>query len=404
MRPEKAWETLEHYLEPLPPVRVRREDATGRVLAAPLAATVDVPGEDVSAMDGYAYAGDTPAEGVHPVVGTIAAGQPPGFELTSGSAVAIMTGAPVPEGADRVIPVEQTDAGRDRVTIHRPVGSGANIRRRAEVLETGDQILPSGTILSPGALALVATHGYGEVAVHRPPRVATLTTGDEVVPPQATPLPGQLRDSHTDFLSSAGVTLGLSFQSLGIAPDEPETMSRMVQQGLGADVLLIGGGVSMGEFDFVEDVLERQGCRILFDRVAIQPGKPLVAARHDRGLVFGLPGNPASVMACFWLFVRPAIRRLQAIPDGFWHGALDATLTTALPGARSRDRFLPATVSFRDGELLAGAESPKGSHDLMAFGRGSALVRIRADSAPASAGDPCQILPLTNWPADHNGA
>jgi molybdopterin molybdotransferase len=400
MTPEEAWSRLEPCLEALPPVGVERTAAAGRVLAAPLLATVDVPGADVSAMDGYAYAGELAAGAALPVAATIAAGQPPGLVLAAGEAAAIMTGAPVPAGADRVVPVERTDGGRERVAIRQPVELGANVRRRAEVLAAGDEILPAGCVVTPGALALVATHGHGKVSVHRRPTVAVLTTGDEVVPPEATPAPGQLRDSHTDFLRAAGATLGLAFAPLGIAPDEPRELARRVARGLEADVLLIGGGVSRGEFDLVEDVLAAHGCEILFDHVAIQPGKPLVAARHAGGLVFGLPGNPASVMACFWLFVRPALRRLEGLRDGFWEGVLDATVAAALPAAPDRDRFLPATVEFRAGELVAHPSSPKGSHDLMAWARGSALVRVRAGSHGAPAGARCQVLPLANWPAD----
>ena len=170
-----------------------------------------------------------------------------------------------------------------------------------------------------------------------------------------------------------------------------------MSRGLGSDVLLVGGGVSMGEFDLVEAVLADLGCELLFDHVAIQPGKPLVAARHAGGLVFGLPGNPASVMACFWLFVRPALRRLQGIDDAFWGGALAGTLTAALPGARDRDRFLPAEVGFADAALQVRPVSAVGSHDLSASAQGAALVRIHAGASPAGPGDRCEILPLGDW-------
>jgi molybdopterin molybdotransferase len=225
-----------------------------------------------------------------------------------------------------------------------------------------------------------------------------LTTGDEVVPPEVEPAAGQLRDSHTDFLLSAGASMGVELESLGIAPDEPDRLEELIRQGLGADVLLIGGGVSMGELDLVEAVLTRLGCEVLFDHVAIQPGKPLVVARHGDGLVFGLPGNPASVMACFWLFVRPALRRLQGLEDGFWRGAVKATLGAPLPGAKHRDRFLPCQVHPDDGHLAAFPILPVGSHDLVAYAQGNSLVRVPAASRPAGIGEPCEILPLVDWP------
>ncbi len=153
----------------------------------------------------------------------------------------------------------------------------------------------------------------------------------------------------------------------------------------------------MGEYDLAEGVLARLGCRIELDAVAIQPGSPLVFAVHDRGVVFGLPGNPASVMACFWLFVRPALRYWLGAHDRFWHGALVAELAASLPGAGGRDRFLPAEVTFAAGTIRATPVLPRGSHDLAAFARGTALVRVRAGAPSAPAGAPCEILPLADW-------
>jgi molybdopterin molybdotransferase len=303
-----------------------------------------------------------------------------------------MTGAPVPRGADRVIPIERTDGGRERVTFLEETPPGEHVRRRGEILRAGDPLLAAGARLTPGALALLATHGHAEVPVHRAPAVAVLATGDEVVPPEATPAPGQLRDSHTDFLLAAGETLGLDFTPLGIAPDRVEALRELVRQGLRSDVLLLCGGVSMGEFDLVEGVLAGLGCETVFDGVAVQPGKPLVFAVHPGGIVFGLPGNPASVMVSFWLFVRPALRRLMGRDDSWWGSAVPGTLTAPLPPGPPRDRFLPAAAEARDGELRVTPFPPKGSHDLASFGRGNALVRLRAGAAPARAGERCEVL------------
>ena len=253
--------------------------------------------------------------------------------------------------------------------------------------------------MTPGGLGLLATHGVADVAVVGTPKVAILTTGDEVIPPDRTPGPGQLRDSHTDFLTAAVRTLGLEATSLGIAPDEPEALRALIEKGLDFDLLLLGGGVSMGVFDYVEDVLNALGSEILFDAVSVQPGKPLVGAKVGKTLILGLPGNPASVMACFWLFARPALRCMLGHTDSFWHGALTATLTARLPAAKARDRFLPASVAFRRGQLLVHPLRPKGSHDLAAFGRGTVLLRIPAHSDAKEAGDTCEVLPLVDWVA-----
>lgn len=394
IHPDEAWRRIGERLSPLPEEIVPRRSAAGRVLARPLAATVDVPGTDVSAMDGYALAEPVPPGEPRPVTATIVAGDPPGYELRPRAVVRIMTGAPVPLGADRIVPVEQSDGGKESVTFRVAARPGEHIRRRGEVLRAGDPLLPAGALLTPGALGLIATHGYREVPVHRAPSVAVLATGDEVVPPEAEPAPGQLRDSHTDFLLAAGARLGLPFRSLGIAPDRVDELKVLAEQGLRSDVLLLCGGVSMGELDLVEGVLAELGCRIHFDAVAIQPGKPLVFATHPGGLVFGLPGNPASVMVGFWLFVRPALRRLTGIDDGWWSGALKGILAAPLPGSGSRDRFLPVEVEPRDGRLLVTARPPKGSHDLAAYARGTALVRVRAGAKPAEAGEECEVLLL----------
>lgn len=416
--PDEAWRRLEPFARALAPVMVGRREAAGRVLARPVAATVDVPAADVSAMDGFAVAG-APEAGSSgsdrplPVAGTITAGDPPGRRLPEGAALRIMTGAPLPDGADRVVPVERSrvaqEGGGETVALEGPSEAGDHIRRRGEVVRSGDPLLSAGTLLTPGALAVLATHGHARVAVHRRPRVSLVVTGDEVVSPDSEPGPGKLRDSHTDFVLAACRTLGIEARALGIAPDEPEALRDLVAQGLEGDVLLLSGGVSMGERDLVADALQELGCETLFHGVAVQPGKPLLAAvaaaRHEADgsvsgaptLVFGLPGNPASVMAGFWLFVRPVLRRLVGRPDGFWRGALAGELAGPLPGAKGRDRFLPAEVAFEAGTLRVTPAPPVGSHDLGAYARGTALVRVPAGSEPRRPGDRCEVLPLVDW-------
>jgi len=414
--PREAWSRLEPHLSPLEVVEIPRREAAGRVLARALTATVDVPAQDVSAMDGFALTGAPPLGPELPVGGMIVAGEAPGARLARAGelpgVVRIMTGAPVPAGADRVIPVERAtvrggaDDGSPRgelVTFDDVGAPDDHIRRGGEVIRRGAEVLPAGSLLTPGALSLAATHGYADLPVHRPPRVALLVTGDEVVPPERTPGPGQLRDSHTDFVLAACRTLGIDAEALGIAPDDPEGLRTLVERGLAADVLLLSGGVSMGELDLVEGTLRALGCEVLFHGVAVQPGKPLLAALQPpaasgarRGLVFGLPGNPASVMVGFWLFVRPALRRLLGRPDGYWHGALEARLVGPTPRAKARDKFVPATVSVEDTGLLARPVHPVGSHDMRSYAQGTALVRIPAGCPGLDTGEPCEILPLAD--------
>lgn len=410
LHPEAAWQRLEPHLAPLDESTVPRPAAAGRVLARDLLATTDVPATDVSAMDGYAVDAGVEAGTALRVTATIAAGSPPGLYLEPGTAARIMTGAPVPEGADRVIPVESSERGlgegtagtegAERVRFRELGEPGAHIRRRGEITARGAPLLRRGTLITHGAVALLASHGIASVPVVRRPRLAMLTTGDEVVPADREPGPGQLRDSHSDFFSSVGSRLGESVELLGIVPDRKEELAAGVERGLRADVLILTGGVSMGEFDLVEGALAGRGCEVLFDAVAIQPGKPVVAARHPGGLVFALPGNPASAMVTFWLFVRPALRRLQGLEDRYWGGALLGELEAPLPSARGRDLFLPARVRFVDGTPRVTPVLPQGSHDVAAYAHGTALVRVKVGDPERRAGEACEILPLIEWPVD----
>lgn len=392
--PHVAWQTLENRQIPRASQRVPRGSAVGRILAEPLVATVDMPPADMSAMDGYAVAGEVSPGVPLPVVGIAPAGRPADFTLAAGETAKIMTGAVVPEGADRVVPVEESDGGTERVVLRNVTPKGKHIRRGGEVTRRGETVLEAGSVLSPAAISLAASHGAGELSIIPAPEVAVIVTGDEVVPPEVDPGPGQLRDSNSSFLLAAGRMMGLDVDFLGIAPDDPEGLEELVGRGLEHEVLLLTGGVSMGDFDFVDDALEKLGCEILFEKVAIQPGKPLVAARHDGGWVFGLPGNPASVMVTFWLYVRPFLRRLMGFEDGFWHGALNAELEGPLPGAKARDRFLVAWVRFADGRIFVTPQIPQGSHDVVAYAQGTALVRVPPHATPTEAGEPCEVLLL----------
>jgi molybdopterin molybdotransferase len=401
LSPDEAWARIAAAVRPLREQELERRSAAGRILTRALPATLDLPGSDVSAMDGYALSGGLAAEAALPISGTVAAGDPPGLSLAPGGAVRIMTGAPVPIGADRVLEVEATEEHDGHVRRRaggREPGVGDHIRRRGEIIRTGEMLLPAGSLLTPGALSLLAAHGYATIPVHRSPSVAVLTTGDEVVPPDREPGPGQLRDSHTDFLIAALAGIGTPGNPLGTAPDEISRLRELVRAGLDSDVLLICGGISRGEFDLVGRALTELGCQILFDSVAIQPGQPLTVATHPRGIAFALPGNPASVMAGFWLFARPAIRRMLGVSAGWWDAAFRAELAAPLPAAAARDRFVSASVETRGGVLRVRPHTPRGSHDLSAYALGTALVRVRAGSRAATAGETCEVLPLLgNW-------
>jgi molybdopterin molybdotransferase len=393
--PEAAWEKLLPLLAPLPTQRLGRSEAAGRILARAVAATTDLPPCDLSALDGFALAGEPGADGRFAIAGTRLAGDVTGGPVPGGGAMRIMTGAAIPAGTDRVVGVEETSVAEGTVRVSGKVEAGAAIRRQGEIVRRGGALLPPGALLTPAALALLASQGIAEVEVHRPPRLAFLLTGDEIVPPSASPAAGQLRDSHSDFLLAELARLGLPALSLGIARDDPETLAHRLRSGLAsADVVLTCGGVSMGEADFLPPVLAGLGFQTLFHGVAIQPGKPLLVAHRDRQLVFGLPGNPASVMVAYWLFVRPALSCLAGRAAHFWGSALAGSLGGPLGAGRGRDRFVPATWSSPNGEPIVDPISPKGSHDLLAFGAATALVRVGKESPARVPGERCKWIPL----------
>jgi molybdenum cofactor synthesis domain-containing protein len=396
--PEEAWRRIEEHLAAPTPQRLPRRDALGRRLCRPVIATTEVPANDVSALDGYAFAGELPLGTTLPVTGTIAAGDPPGASVAPGSALKIWTGAPFPAGADRVVAVEDTESLRDGSVRLLRVPAAGNARRRAgEVVRSGDLLLAAGDPLGPAALALLASQGLAEVTVAAPPRVAILPTGDEVVSADRVPAPGQLRDSHSDFLLGALRELALAPTALPIARDDEDELTRRVASALEEhDVVLVCGGVSRGERDFTEIAFERVGARCEVEAVAIQPGKPFVFAHRGGRLLFGLPGNPASVMVAFRLFVDPALRRLEGDAAAeFWSDARAVELTTALPAGRQRDRFVPARrIDRRGGRERVAMLDVRGSHDLATFARADRLLRIRAGE-PARA--PGELVEAIVW-------
>lgn len=379
---------------------MRREETMQRVVARDIPATLDVPPYDAAAMDGFALPRNPSRPA--PVTAVLAAGDIPGNRLADGgegSVARIMTGAPVPVDCDRVIPIElaqidQDEKRRESVTFDDLGDPGQHIRRRGEICRAGAPLITAGTPISAATTSLLATHGIGNLFVHAPPTVAFATTGDEIVPPETEPGPGQLRDSHSDFFRRALDAMALPQQALGIVPDDHGALRATIEQGLRSDVLILSGGVSKGEFDFVEDVLGEFGCTPIFDSVAIQPGKPVVAAHHPGGLVFGLPGNPASAQVCFWLFVHPALRILLGYDDAPWAQARTAKLGGPLPGAKGRDRFLPCRLERSDEGLVAYPHPPKGSHDVVAYGLVDGLVRVPAQAEPLQLGETCSVLAL----------
>jgi molybdopterin molybdotransferase len=352
--------------------------ALGRVLAEKLVATSDVPPFRRASVDGYALR-STDVQNV-PIELTLvgesrAGGGIPG-KLKSGEAMAIMTGAPVPDGADAAQMVElclpAISAGK--VSILKPVSVGDNFAPRGHEAKAGDTMLDVGHRVGPAEIAVIATFGYSQVAVYRKPSIAIFATGDELVEFNESPRSDQIRNSNAYCLASQLKLMELEADYLGIVRDDKEQLRRNILAGLERDVLIITGGVSMGEYDFVHHVFRDLGLDILFSKVAIKPGKPIVFARSKNNLVFGLPGNPISALITFECFVRPALGWLcgQNHPElPRMRGELLAD-TRQSPG---RTAFMPAWTFWKDDGWKIEPLSWKSSADIIGFtGANSAFI------------------------------
>ena len=309
-------------LAPLPIERVAPADALGRALAADLVAGEDLPPFAASTMDGFAVrAADASAPGVAlPVAFEVFAGRGLPPPLPRGACCRITTGAPLPAGADAVEMQEETRARGGTVRFGRAVAPGQFVRAAGSDLRAGAVALPAGAPVDPAAVGLAAALGLRSVPVRRRPRVAILPTGDELAPPGRRPGPGQIRESNAAALAAAVRDAGGDPRVLAIAPDAPAALARALRAARGADVLLTIGGVSVGPRDHVRRALQRAGARLAFWRVAMRPGKPFTFGTWGEVAVFGLPGNPASALVTFELFVRPALRaRAGLAGDGRVH-------------------------------------------------------------------------------------
>jgi molybdopterin molybdotransferase len=373
---------------------VELEQADGRVLAAPVRADRDYPPFHRSARDGFAViASDvakTPAR--LRVIGQTRAGEPSQFRLQHGETVEIMTGAPGPAGSDAVVMVEYSSREGDSITLAQGVASGANLVFQGSEARAGSTVLEPGTVLDYRRIALLASVGRSRVTVYRKPRVAILSTGDEVVPVDTIPEPFQIRNSNAWSLAAQVRRRGGEPAVLPIAPDQISRTRELIEQGLRSDLLLLSGGVSMGKYDLVEQVLKELGAEFFFTQVAIQPGKPLVFGRGGSTPVFGLPGNPISTMVTFEVFARIAVDLLAGrseSPLPF----VQARLKSNFQHKPVLTRFLPAVLEGDYGEATVNPLKWQGSGDLVAAARANCYLVAAAGQASWKAGEWISILP-----------
>ena len=378
------------------------EEALGRVLAEQVASADDVPGFDNSAMDGYAVrAADTP--GRLRVVAESRAGSPAGRDVQTGETIAISTGAMLPNGADAVVRVEDTDGGRETVEVRTGVEPGHDVRRAGEDISAGEVVLAPGAELGPAELGVIASVGLGEVSCARRPRATVLTTGDELQEPGEPLRPGGIRNSNQHSVSALVQSAGAELAAARIVHDDPGETRAALARALESDVVVICGGVSVGEHDHVRPALEALGVEQVFWGVSLRPGKPTYfgvgppRARPDRTrsggsgrpLVFGLPGNPVSAMVTFLLFVRPAIRAILGAADE--PRRTTAILDREYPTLPARTQAVRCRLVLRDDGWHAAPTKAQGSHLLTSMLGADALAIVPPGDAPLPAGARVEI-------------
>ena len=379
-------EAISIVLEHSPKLKVESvalSDGLGRVLAEDIVADTDLPPFDRSQMDGYAVraadVANVPAR--LRIVGESAAGAGWHHEMKAGEAVRIMTGAPVPAGADAVQQVELTrEVDRNAIVeILERVDAGRFIVRQAAEIKAGETVLRAGEDINAAMIAALASFGYAEVKVGQRPRVAVMATGSELVDVDKKPARDQIRDSNNYTIAAYATLAGAMVERLPLAGDDTEELKRQIAAAAGrSDVLITSGGVSMGVYDLTKAALKELGAEIFFERIALRPGKPTVFARLGNALVFGLPGNPVSVAVTFNLFTRTALRVMQGAQQPQL-AQETAVLARDLMGSMDRESYLPAVLRTDDnGTLLAEPLKWGGSSDFVAFAQATALINVPA--------------------------
>jgi molybdopterin molybdotransferase len=403
-RPSTVDEHVERILEslyPLPPYDQPLLEALGLPVVEPISSTVDLPGFDNSAMDGYAVSFDDVVSAseewpVHlPVVGEAAAGQTKLFALSPGTTVRIMTGAPVPQGADAVVPVEWTDGGVATVRIHQAPRRGQHIRRRGEDILAGDVLLEDGAVLGPRQLGLLASVGLAQVRSRPRPRVVIMSTGSELREPGTTLGHDSIYDANSYMLAAAARNAGAIVYRVGIVSDDPEEFSdALSDQLVRADVVVTSGGVSKGQYDVVKEVLGQLGT-VHFGEVAMQPGKPqgYGVVGEDATPIFTLPGNPVSAYVSFEVFVVPAIRRMMGrLP--YRRPLVRALCQQGFSSAPGKQQYVRAQFAIDNQGAHVIPVGGHGSHLVGDLSEANALIVAPEDVTRVDPGSTVQVMVL----------
>ncbi|MBU0570906.1 MAG: molybdopterin molybdotransferase MoeA [Candidatus Omnitrophica bacterium] len=353
------------------------EKSAGRILAETLYADMDMPFFNKSAMDGFALRSsdikNVPVE--LNVLCTIKAGSREEVFIRNGTAAAVMTGAPVPKGADAVVMVERTKRlKKGLVRINSSAGKGENIRVKGEEIRKGKAVLRKDKHISAPEVAVMASVGKKTVKVYKIPRVAILATGDELVPHFKNAVKGKIRNSNTPMVSVLVRSLMAEVKDLGIARDNPADLRRKIKKGLDTDILILSGGVSMGEYDLVPRVFEECGIKKIFHKVSIKPGKPVFFGKRKHTLIFGAPGNPVSVLITFLLFIKPAIKKMSGADCS--HRVLKGILARKFDTKGDRRTYFPTKVKLKDSKYHLKPINYHGSADINAVTKADGFMVI----------------------------
>ena len=368
--------------------------AVSRVLAQTVTARRTQPPFDASVMDGYAVRGGEVRPGaVFEVVGEAAAGHPFAGPVAPGETIRIFTGAPVPPGLDRIVIQEDVTREGARITLGGDLDPAPYLRRAGLDFAEGDTLLKPGTRLSPENIALLAAAGHAFVSVHRKPRVTLLATGDELALPGDRPGAGGIVSSNNFGLAALVETLGGVAEILPIAPDEADALRQLALEGAQADLFVTLGGASVGDHDLIRPALTGHGLELDLYKVAMRPGKPLMAGRLNGTPMLGLPGNPVSAMVCGRVFLAPALAVLSGMP-GTPPVQQEAVLETDIPQNGPREHYMRARCTTRDGALTVQPFASQDSSRLALLSRANALMVRPVDDPPRKAGERVSVIPL----------
>jgi len=406
---EEALKTILEGIRPLGLENIPITSALGCVIGEDIVSGRSIPPLANSSMDGYAVmAGDTafaskekPA--VLDVLEDVPAGRVATQPIRKGQAIRIMTGAPLPEGANAVVRVEDTEADQKKVKIFVSVTPGFDIREAGEDVKTGELVVTKGTVLRAAEIGMLAALGRSYVAVHQRPVVAVVSTGDELVEVDEMPGPGKIVNSNSYSLAAMVLEAGAIPLQLGIARDNREDLLDKFRAAARADIIVSSGGVSVGDYDLVKDIMAEIGSRIQFWRVAMRPGRPLAFGRLEGKPLFGLPGNPVSSMVSFEQFIRPSILTMRGYRNIF-RRAVRAEMTDGFSKKKGLKYFLRARVEYRDGKHYAAMTGEQGSGILKSMVLANGLIVLPEDVSAVKPGDEVAVqlldsrLELTSEP------